>query len=66
MLKNMRHAACGLVSRAAQPVAAACSVQPRRLTNYRLRLRRADLRIFVTAGGAAIAAAFNAPLAGAF
>src|SRR5581483_1665068 len=30
-------------------------------------LRRADLRIFVTAGaGAAIAAAFNAPLAGAF
>ena len=32
-----------------------------------LRLRRADLRIFVTAGaGAAIAAAFNAPLAGAF
>ncbi len=31
------------------------------------RLRRADLRIFVTAGaGAAIAAAFNAPLAGAF
>ena len=30
-----------------------------------LRLRRADLRIFVTAGaGAAIAAAFNAPLAG--
>jgi CIC family chloride channel protein len=33
----------------------------------RLRLRRADQRIFVTAGaGAAIAAAFNAPLAGAF
>ena len=33
----------------------------------RFRLRRADLRIFVTAGaGAAIAAAFNAPLAGAF
>ena len=33
----------------------------------RLRLRRADLRIFVTAGaGAAIAAAFNAPLAGSF
>src|SRR6202789_3601244 len=33
----------------------------------KLRLRRADLRIFVTAGaGAAIAAAFNAPLAGAF
>jgi CIC family chloride channel protein len=33
----------------------------------RLRLRRADLRIFVTAGAAAaIAAAFNAPLAGAF
>ena len=33
----------------------------------RLRLRRADLRVFVTAGaGAAIAAAFNAPLAGAF
>jgi CIC family chloride channel protein len=32
-----------------------------------LRLRRADLRIFVTAGAvAAIAAAFNAPLAGAF
>jgi len=32
-----------------------------------LRLRRADLRIFVTAGaGAAIAAAYNAPLAGAF
>ncbi|HEV7960365.1 MAG TPA: chloride channel protein, partial [Rhizomicrobium sp.] len=31
------------------------------------RLRRADLRVFVTAGaGAAIAAAFNAPLAGAF
>jgi len=31
------------------------------------RLRRNDLRIFVTAGaGAAIAAAFNAPLAGAF
>jgi CIC family chloride channel protein len=31
------------------------------------RLRRTDLRIFVTAGaGAAIAAAFNAPLAGAF
>jgi len=31
------------------------------------RLRRADLRIFVTAGAAAaIAAAFNAPLAGAF
>jgi CIC family chloride channel protein len=31
------------------------------------RLRRADLRIFVTAGaGAAIAAAFNAPLAGSF
>jgi chloride channel protein, CIC family len=31
------------------------------------RLRRSDLRIFVTAGaGAAIAAAFNAPLAGAF
>ncbi len=31
------------------------------------RLRRADQRIFVTAGaGAAIAAAFNAPLAGAF
>ena len=31
------------------------------------RLRGADLRIFVTAGaGAAIAAAFNAPLAGAF
>jgi CIC family chloride channel protein len=30
-------------------------------------LRRADLRLFVTAGaGAAIAAAFNAPLAGAF
>jgi CIC family chloride channel protein len=34
---------------------------------HRFRLRRADLRIFVTAGaGAAIAAAFNAPLAGAF
>src|SRR6201996_9569129 len=33
----------------------------------RFRLRRADMRIFVTAGaGAAIAAAFNAPLAGAF
>jgi len=33
----------------------------------KFRLRRADLRIFVTAGaGAAIAAAFNAPLAGAF
>ena len=33
----------------------------------RFRLRRADLRVFVTAGaGAAIAAAFNAPLAGAF
>jgi CIC family chloride channel protein len=32
-----------------------------------LRLRRADQRVFVTAGaGAAIAAAFNAPLAGAF
>jgi CIC family chloride channel protein len=32
-----------------------------------LRLRRSDLRTFVTAGaGAAIAAAFNAPLAGAF
>ena len=32
-----------------------------------LRLRRADQRIFVTAGaGAAIAAAFNAPLAGSF
>jgi CIC family chloride channel protein len=32
-----------------------------------LRLRRADMRIFVTAGAAAsIAAAFNAPLAGAF
>jgi len=32
-----------------------------------LRLRRADLRVFTTAGaGAAIAAAFNAPLAGAF
>jgi CIC family chloride channel protein len=31
------------------------------------RLRRTDLRVFVTAGaGAAIAAAFNAPLAGAF
>ena len=31
------------------------------------RLRRADQRVFVTAGaGAAIAAAFNAPLAGAF
>src|SRR6201996_5132188 len=31
------------------------------------RLRRADLRIFVTAGaGAAVAAAFNAPLAGSF
>ncbi|MDE2182448.1 MAG: chloride channel protein [Alphaproteobacteria bacterium] len=31
------------------------------------RLRRIDMRIFVTAGaGAAIAAAFNAPLAGAF
>lgn len=31
------------------------------------RLRRSDLRLFVTAGaGAAIAAAFNAPLAGAF
>lgn len=31
------------------------------------RLRRSDLRVFVTAGaGAAIAAAFNAPLAGAF
>lgn len=31
------------------------------------RLRRADMRVFVTAGaGAAIAAAFNAPLAGAF
>jgi CIC family chloride channel protein len=31
------------------------------------RLRRADLRVFVTAGAAAaIAAAFNAPLAGAF
>jgi CIC family chloride channel protein len=31
------------------------------------QLRRADLRVFVTAGaGAAIAAAFNAPLAGAF
>jgi CIC family chloride channel protein len=31
------------------------------------RLRRNDLRVFVTAGaGAAIAAAFNAPLAGAF
>lgn len=33
----------------------------------RFRLRRADLRVFVTAGaGAAISAAFNAPLAGAF
>ena len=33
----------------------------------RFRLRRADLRVFVTAGaGAAIAAAFNAPVAGAF
>ena len=32
-----------------------------------LRLRRADMRVFVTAGAsAAIAAAFNAPLAGAF
>lgn len=32
-----------------------------------MRLRRADLRVFVAAGaGAAIAAAFNAPLAGAF
>ncbi len=31
------------------------------------RLRRADMRVFTTAGaGAAIAAAFNAPLAGAF
>lgn len=31
------------------------------------KLRRSDLRVFVTAGaGAAIAAAFNAPLAGAF
>ena len=31
------------------------------------RLRRVDMRVFVTAGaGAAIAAAFNAPLAGAF
>ncbi|HUO99755.1 MAG TPA: chloride channel protein [Rhizomicrobium sp.] len=31
------------------------------------RLRRSDLRVFVTAGaGAAIAAAFNAPIAGAF
>jgi CIC family chloride channel protein len=37
-----------------------------RLGQY-FRLRRADLRIFVTAGaGAAIGAAFNAPLAGAF
>ena len=34
---------------------------------YRLRLRRADLRVLVGAGaGAAIAAAFGAPLAGAF
>jgi CIC family chloride channel protein len=37
------------------------------VAGQRLRLRRADLRIFVAAGAAAaIAAAFNAPLAGAF
>ena len=37
------------------------------LAGQRLRLRRADLRVFVGAGtAAAIAAAFNAPLAGAF
>ncbi len=37
------------------------------LIGQRLRLRRADLRVFVAAGAAAsIASAFNAPLAGAF
>ncbi|GAA0531824.1 chloride channel protein [Rhizomicrobium palustre] len=37
------------------------------MVGRKFRLRRADLRVFVTAGaGAAISAAFNAPLAGAF
>jgi len=37
------------------------------VTGQKLRLRRADLRVFVGAGtAAAIAAAFNAPLAGSF
>ena len=37
------------------------------VAGQRLRLRRADLRVFVGAGAAAaIAAAFNAPMAGAF
>ena len=31
MLRNVYHAACGLASKAAQPIAAACSVQLARL-----------------------------------
>jgi CIC family chloride channel protein len=62
LLSNAAGASLGMEAGYSQIGAAFYS----RLGQY-FRLRRADLRIFVTAGaGAAIAAAFNAPLAGAF
>jgi CIC family chloride channel protein len=62
LLSNASGASLGMEAGYSQSGAAVFSS----LSRY-FRLRREDQRIFVTAGaGAAIAAAFNAPLAGAF
>ncbi len=62
LISNGVGAALGLEAAFTQIGAGLMSV-----AGQRLRLRRADLRIFVASGAAAaIAAAFNAPLAGAF
>lgn len=62
LISNGAGAALGLEAAFTQIGAGLMSV-----AGQKLRLRRADLRVFVAAGAAAaIAAAFNAPLAGAF
>jgi CIC family chloride channel protein len=62
LISNGVGAALGLEAAYTQIGAGMLSV-----AGQKLRLRRADLRVFVAAGAAAaIAAAFNAPLAGAF
>jgi len=62
LISNGVGAALGLEAAFTQIGAGMMSV-----AGQKLRLRRADLRVFVAAGAAAaIAAAFNAPLAGAF
>ena len=62
LISNGAGASLGLEAAFTQTGAALMSV-----AGERLRMRRADLRVFVGAGtAAAIASAFNAPLAGAF